>query len=1191
MLFLSLLTIALPVVLAPWQVRFDGAAGVPQFQTNAEAILAGANPLWDEVRSDALNPSSPGAGWRSLASLPHVANPMGDDIDPSETNRAPRPVREQQPIPTGGDKTIAGERGGVPDPKKICQDPPAIQGSAPQGLDLAAVLNGLGVKAWERGELAKAEQCHRQALEIRQKLEPRSLDVAESYNNLGNVEQQLGDLPKAEKFERNALAIRQALAPDSLAVAETLHSLGRVDMDHGDLAKAEEYLQRSLDIRLRLAPGSREFALSLIGFANLAAHRGDLTKQEDYLRRALSVDEKLNPADRAAIFQGLGAACLQRGQSEKAERYFTQALAIRQKSLPDSLALAISLSEIGSLASNRGDPGQAEKYFRQALEIRQRLAPGGLALAASLSDVGSIVQVRGNPAQAEKCFRQALTIRQRLAPGSLGTAGSLHQLGVVFWLRGDLAKADEYLHQALEIKQRLAPGSAELAQTFNWLGLVASRRGDLDQAEKYDRQALDISDRLSPASLLQAEMLSSLGDIAKRREDVVQAGKYYRQALDIQENIAHDSPAEAITMQKLGDLARKRRDFDESERYLRQALVVREKKVPGSLAHAGVLLDLASLQRQRHQSDDASQLYAQGISVLDSQMARLGGTDDVRSGFRAEYESQYHDYIDLLVSQKKPELAFDVVERSRARTLLELLESAQIDIRTGCDPGLLRRERSLRDSISAKSSYRLQLLDGVHTAEEIAALDQQIDELRAQYEEVKTQLRVDSPAYASLAQPKPLSAREVQQQLLDENTILLEYSLDERRSYVWLVTQTSLAVYALPRRKVIEDAARNVYELLTARGRRIDKETAQQRKLRLAQAAAEYTKAAAALSQMVLGPVAPVLGNKRLLIVSDGALQYLPYAALPSPRLPAPVSKTPLGASSGLKDTSSSALVTQHEIVSLPSASALAELRRASVNRMKPPKAVAVLADPVFDPRDERVTASVGSIHREKLKMAASRSDELSLSAQRLTRSATDIGLMRNGKYLSRLLWTQREAAAILSVTPAGQGMEALGFDANRATAMSPSLAQYRIVHFATHALLDSKNPELSGLVLSLVNKRGQPQNGFLDLEQIYNLNLPADLVVLSACDTGLGREIRGEGLIGLSRGFMYAGASRVMASLWSVDDEVTSELMGRFYKSLEQDKMSPAAALRAAQIEVAKEERWSSAYYWAGFQIQGEWK
>ena len=178
-----------------------------------------------------------------------------------------------------------------------------------------------------------------------------------------------------------------------------------------------------------------------------------------------------------------------------------------------------------------------------------------------------------------------------------------------------------------------------------------------------------------------------------------------------------------------------------------------------------------------------------------------------------------------------------------------------------------------------------------------------------------------------------------------------------------------------------------------------------------------------------------------------------------------------------------------------------------------------------------------------------------------------------------------------MKVTPAGTGLQALDFEASRATALSPQLAQYRIVHFATHAVSDSEHPERSGLVLSLFDRRGQPQNGFLGLEQIYGLKLPADLVVLSACDTGLGQEIEGEGLVGLVRGFMYAGATRVVASLWSVDDEVTAQLMAHLYKSLEQDKLSPAAALRAAQLEVLKENRWSPPYYWAGFQVEGEWR
>src|SRR5260370_8822767 len=213
-------------------------------------------------------------------------------------------------------------------------------------------------------------------------------------------------------------------------------------------------------------------------------------------------------------------------------------------------------------------------------------------------------------------------------------------------------------------------------------------------------------------------------------------------------------------------------------------------------------------------------------------------------------------------------------------------------------------------------------------------------------------------------------------------------------------------------------------------------------------------------------------------------------------------------------------------------------------------------------------------------------------SSQRVSRSASDIGLAgKRDSYLARLVYSRYEAAAILAVTPRAKTFAALDFRANRSTALSPELTKYRIVHFATHGFLDSKRPDLSGLVLSLVNRQGKPQDGFLGLEEIYNLKLRVELVVLSGCQTGLGEEISGEGLIGLTRGFMYAGASRVVASLWSVDDFTTSELMAKFYRAMERDKMPPAAALRKAQIEMWRHRGRHAPYYWAAFQVQGEWK
>ena len=348
---------------------------------------------------------------------------------------------------------------------------------------------------------------------------------------------------------------------------------------------------------------------------------------------------------------------------------------------------------------------------------------------------------------------------------------------------------------------------------------------------------------------------------------------------------------------------------------------------------------------------------------------------------------------------------------------------------------------------------------------------------------------------------------------------------------------------------------------------------------RLAKNEAEYEKTAFALSQMVLGPVAKQVEGKRLLIVADGALHYIPFGVLPVPDEDQTKPAVPL--------------VAEHEIVNLPSASVLAVLlRQAEARESKPTRQVAVLADPVFDNSDPRVKR----IAKPGKSMLTSKKDHASeprpSSAEHLTRSLEDVGGTRQaGMGLSRLAFSRREAAAIMAVTKPGHGMEALDFHASRETATSKDLSQYRIVHFATHGLLDSEHPEFSGLVLSMVGPDGKPQNGFLDLEDIYNLTLTSDLVVLSACETGLGKEINGEGLVGLTRGFMYAGASRVVASLWQVDDAATAELMGAFYKAMLAEGLRPAAALRQAQLELMKQKRWHDPYYWAAFTLQGEWK
>jgi len=433
-----------------------------------------------------------------------------------------------------------------------------------------------------------------------------------------------------------------------------------------------------------------------------------------------------------------------------------------------------------------------------------------------------------------------------------------------------------------------------------------------------------------------------------------------------------------------------------------------------------------------------------------------------------------------------------------------------------------------------------------------------------------------------LTQPRTLATKEIQEQLLDSDTVLLEYSLGPKHSYVWAVTQATVECHELPKHEEIEVIARQFYRLLITRNHKSKLPAMTRRQSGPAKVEADIAGTAATLSKMVLGPVSGQLNHKRILVASDGALQYVPFAALPVPES---------RSAPGLQQTF---LVVEHELVILPSASVLALLREAGQHN-HPSRTVAVLADPVFDSKDIRVNARRGNVSGKApispdsalLESASRRSAD-----ERLFRSAADSGLI-SGESLqfSRLVFTRKEAEAILASVPRGEGMAALDFSANRTLATSQELAQYRIVHFATHGLLNSRHPELSGLVFSLVDQKGKEQNGFLQLEDIYNLKLPVELVVLSACETGLGKEVHKEGLLGLTRGFMYAGASRVIASLWKVDDVATAELMSYFYEAMEKESLPAAAALQRAQMKMWQQKRWKHPYYWAAFQIQGEWK
>jgi CHAT domain-containing protein len=271
--------------------------------------------------------------------------------------------------------------------------------------------------------------------------------------------------------------------------------------------------------------------------------------------------------------------------------------------------------------------------------------------------------------------------------------------------------------------------------------------------------------------------------------------------------------------------------------------------------------------------------------------------------------------------------------------------------------------------------------------------------------------------------------------------------------------------------------------------------------------------------------------------------------------------------------------MTDHEITYAPSASAMQKLTHQMIPQSANHK-IAIFADPVFEPDDHRVA------HHAK-QSPTSRSAQAMESSLRTRTVITDVRGAETAR-ITRLPYSRREAEQILQFFLPDATMRALDFDASRRRVMSLDLSSYRIVHFATHGFMDSMHPELSGIVMSMVDEHGLAQDGFLTLADISGLRLSADIVVLSACETALGKEVKGEGLIGLAQAFMSAGAASVMASLWKVDDIATAELMKRFYTALIGNHVTPSEALRTAQLQMRQDKRWSQPYYWAGFLLEG---
>jgi CHAT domain-containing protein/Tfp pilus assembly protein PilF len=929
----------------------------------------------------------------------------------------------------------------------------------------------------------------------------------------------LSEYKAALEAHMKALALSQDIT-DAEAELDALNDVGYVQIYLAEKQKALQSLERvlsspllqrsnpSIEMRRRKAQALNNTGE---GYYSLSQRR----KALDYFSRSLEDWSEVGDRRGEALANlNLGYTYTDLGDPQNALEHYQQSLAL-WRAVGDQKGEAASLTAIGGLQTFLGEKQVALDYHGQALKIFQTIG-NREGEAASWNGMAQVYEDLNQPRAALDSYQRALQLNEQIGNRDF-TALSRYYVGRANQSLGNSEEALNNYIQGAKLAHDIGNRKFE-AHSLRGIGTIYEASGESEKALKQYAEVLSLYSKIGDRRW-QARTLNSIGYVKTTKGKYRSAIQEYRKALSLNTSI-EDRREEVSTLYNIASAERDAGNFQ------------------------AALTDIAS-----------------AVELIESLRLKIVG-EQLRTSYFASVHQFYELNVDLLMQTQRHDenvaAALQLSERARARVLLESLIGQKQNSDQGRNQDLLSRERALWQQLNFKLEAQARLLNGNHTENDAATGAAEIRRLTASYQEILDRIKKESPIQASLTQAQVLSTENIRAQARPD-TVLLEFALGERRSYVWLVTADSITAYELASRAVIEDRANEVYRLLIAR-QPVVKEAPADYRRRVEEADASYSSKAAELSQVLFGKVTSQIAGKRLVIVSDGALHRIPFEALPDPDQTQP---------------GNNPIVSNHEVVTVPSFSVLSALQNTQT-RAQATRLIAVFADPVFD-IDDTASGKTSNV-------VASTSEEKALA-----QALRDMGESESGA-LPRLGASLQEAEAIEELTPADERLIVTGFNANLQTAMDGSLSNFRIIHFATHGLFNDEHPELSGLILSRVDKTGVRQNGFLRTENIYDLDLNADLVVLSACRTGLGRNVSGEGILGMTRGFMYAGSRTVIASLWKVNDEATAELMKYFYVAMFKEGLPPSAALRVAKDKMRKQERWQSPYYWAAFVIQGKY-
>ncbi len=912
--------------------------------------------------------------------------------------------------------------------------------------------------------------------------------------------------------------------------------------------------------------------------------------------------------DQAGTALHEGRRLLKRGQADKALIQLKNALNLYTAAKNNS-GIAAAHNELGDLYLRQGQYQVALDHYQKAFDgfiagdpkrdavasgVASAAAPAAVTTAASaaaavgddrynanlmLAKMGEVNFRLGKTADSKAAYGRMVVKKPEGAAAKAGRRfGGLSAItGAISTGRVDVAAPTSALTIGLEAKKELDEYRVSIVYSSYELGMgrLAYADGDLEAAGKHFNNALEASGstiagiaKLGQVRRYRAAARTSLGDVALRQGKFKDATKFYN---DAKKGAQDDKRLDLMWPAQRG-LGRSLWLQAAQEKDPKKGLALREQAVANYRESLGTI---ETLRQGSLRADESRTTFLASIKDVFDEAAAANAALALltNSTAGAPLSGKALDYAAE---------AFRISEQSKARSLLDMLSETDAAITEGVPADLLKRKQDNLDQQQAIAD----ILTGVNiSTEEVkkkpSELDADLEKLQLEYEEIENQIRTASPRYASLTANKPLSLAEVQSNVLDDQTVLVEYAVQPDDSYLFVVAKGAVNLFKLPPRMTIDRLAMDLRaQLIPSKLQRrivgIDVAEAN-RGLGIAATAPEdvapFIAASNALYKVVLEPAAAMIGDKRVMVVADGALNYIPFEVL-------------LKTSDTGDFSSLNYLVKSNEVIYAPSASVVGAIKQQRTKNAS--RAMLIIADPVFNSNDARA--------QKRTAAPATDSDVRGLGIES---ALTDVsgsappapsGQME-GLPLARLTGTRTEADQISKLAKAsgGQADVWLDLDANEDNLGARDISKYRIIHVATHGLLNAERPQFTGVVLSLVGNK--THDGFVRTDEVFNLHLGSPLVMLSACETGLGKEKRGEGVMGLTRAFMYAGAPTVGVSLWSVADKSTADLMTDFYKRLlTSEGTTSSSALRGAQLAMISGKKYSAPFFWAPFVLVGDW-